>query len=226
MLMLKNLNLLAYKFFVYLLMLIILHYASNWQALEGSWQLYPPTFTNGNSSSIQQRLCQQPFIFTTRRQYISLKFLSMDKPYCFVLNPLGIKLDRALMFLQHLQSLHKKLTLGSSWDADATILCTATLALVHFMAEYHVPVWCHSTHIDKLINNALCIVTVCLCPSTHIDNLFIRYPTKCLCPKTCTVSSSSRSGSIIQHKGSFLHLVDSCSNLNQGTHLCLLYWIC
>ena len=78
---------------------------------------------------------------------------------------------------------------GSSWGADATVLCTATLALVHFMAEYCASVWCciaHTNLIDKSINNALCIVTRCLHPP-KTDNLFILLsvqPTELCCQKT------------------------------------------
>ena len=104
-------------------------------------------FTNRSSSSVQQRLCRHPFIFTTTRRNVSLTSLSKEQALLFFAEPtyLDIKLDRALTFYQHLESLCKKLTshvgllgklLGSSWGADATILCTATLALVHSMAEY------------------------------------------------------------------------------------------
>ena len=60
-------------------------------------------------------------------------------------------------------------------DADAIVLSTAGLALVHSTAEYCTPVWCRSAHtrvIDKLINDALRIVTRCLRP-TPTDNLFL-----------------------------------------------------
>ena len=105
-------------------------------------------------------------------------------PICAEPTYLGIKLYRALTFCLHLESLHKKLTshvgllqwlAGTSWGADATVFCTAILALVHFTAEYGVPVWCCSAHthlINKPINDALRIVTKCLHP-TPTDNLFI-----------------------------------------------------
>jgi len=54
-------------------------------------------------------------------------------------------------------------------------LRTATLALVHSIAEYCAPVWCRSAHTrftDPTINNALQIVTGCLRP-TPADNLSI-----------------------------------------------------
>ena len=65
-------------------------------------------------------------------------------PFCAEPNYFGIKLNRALMFRRHLESLRKKLTYrdgllkrlgGSSIDADATVLSTAILALIHFITE-------------------------------------------------------------------------------------------
>jgi len=47
---------------------------------------------------------------------------------------------------------------GSGWGAGATTLRTATLALVHSIAEYCAPVWCRSAHtrlIDPATNDAL-----------------------------------------------------------------------
>ena len=72
--------------------LAILPYESDWQALEGTLcqdtQSYSFIFTNGSSSSLQQRLSQLPSIFTTRKHSVSLTSLSIDRAYCFVLNPL------------------------------------------------------------------------------------------------------------------------------------------
>ena len=96
---------------------------------------------------------------------------------------LGVKLDKAFTFRQHLESLRKKLTTrvgllrrlaGSSWGAGAITLRTATLALVHSTAEYCAPVRCRSAHtrlIDRPINNALRLVTGCLRP-TPTDDLY------------------------------------------------------
>jgi len=59
------------------------------------------------------------------------------------------------------------------WDAGATILRTATLALVHSIAAYCSPVWCRSDHtclIDPAINDTLLIAIGCL-RSTPADNL-------------------------------------------------------
>ena len=116
---------------------------------------------------------------------MSLTSLLKTRSYLFCGKPiyLGIKLDRALAFCRHLESLCKKLgdfglfkrLAGSSWGASATTSRTATLALVHSTAEYCAPVWCHSAHtriIDKSINDAMRIVTGCLCP-TPTNNLVI-----------------------------------------------------
>ena len=72
--------------------LAILHYANDWQALAETLTQdmvqYPPTFANGNSSSVQQRLCRQPSIPTIRRHDMMLTSLSTNRPHHFVLNPL------------------------------------------------------------------------------------------------------------------------------------------
>ena len=153
-------------------------------------------------------------------------------PFCVKPIYLGIKLDRVLTFCRHLESLRKTLTshvellrrlAGSSWGADATVLRKATIALVHFTAEYCVPVWCRSSHtrfIDKSINNALSIVTECL-HSTPTDNLFILsgiQSTK-LCAKKlyCIEIVAHRSQNISYMKGSYLHFLRSFGNLNQDT---------
>ena len=58
--------------------------------------------------------------------------------------------------------------MGSGWGAGAKTLRIATLSLVYSTAEYCAPVWCRSAHtrlIDSVLNDALCIVTGCLCPT-------------------------------------------------------------
>ena len=97
--------------------------------------------------------------------------------FCAESTNLGIKLDRALTFRRHLEALRKKLRTrvgllkrlaGSTWGAGAIALCTATLALVDYAAEYCSLVWCRSAHtrlINKSINDALHIVTGCLRPT-------------------------------------------------------------
>ena len=57
---------------------------------------------------------------------------------------------------------------GSGWGAGAKTLRTAALFLVYSTAEYCAPVWCRSVHtrfIDSVLNDALRIVTGCLCPT-------------------------------------------------------------
>ena len=52
--------------------------------------------------------------------------------------------------------------------SGAKTLRTATLSLVYSAAEYCAPVWCRSAHtrlIDIVLNDALRIVTGCLCPT-------------------------------------------------------------
>ena len=88
------------------------------------------------------------------------------------------------MFCHHLVALRKKLSshvtllrqlMGSGWGADAKTLHIATLSLVYSAAEYCAPVWCRSAHscfIDSVLNDALRIVTGCLCP-TPMDHLHV-----------------------------------------------------
>ena len=75
----------------------------------------------------------------------SLKIKFITETFCADFTYLGIKLDRALTFRRHLESLRKKLKTrvgflkrlaGSTWGAGATALRTATLALVDYAAEY------------------------------------------------------------------------------------------
>ena len=64
---------------------------------------------------------------------------------------------------------------GSGWGAGAKTLRIATLSLVYSTAEYCAPVWCRSAHtrlIDSVLNDALRIVTGCLCP-TPTDHLLV-----------------------------------------------------
>ena len=103
-------------------------------------------------------------------------------PFCPTPTYLGVKLDRSLTFHHHLVALCKKISLhitllrrlmGSGRGAGAKTLRIATLSLVYSTAEYCAPVWCRSAHtclIDSVLNDALCIVTGCLCP-TPTDHL-------------------------------------------------------
>ena len=87
---------------------------------------------------------------------------------------LGVKLDRTLMFRQHLENLSAKTMsrvalirrlAGTTWGASTKALHISTQALVFSAAEYCAPVWCRSTHTKKLdstLNNALRTVFGCL----------------------------------------------------------------
>ena len=97
--------------------------------------------------------------------------------FCAESTYLGIKLNRALTFRRHHEALCKKLRTHVGllkrlarliWGAGATALRTASLALVHYAAEYCSLVWCRSAHtrlINKSINDALHIVIGCLRPT-------------------------------------------------------------
>ena len=63
--------------------------------------------------------------------------------------------------------------MGSGWGAGTKTLRIATLSLVYSTAEYCALVWCRSAHtrlIDRVLNDALRIVTGCLHP-TPTDHL-------------------------------------------------------
>ena len=112
-------------------------------------------------------------------------------PFCPTPTYLGVKLDRLLTFRHHLVALRKKLCsrvtllrrlVGSGWGAGAKTLCIATLSLVYSTAQYCAPVWCRSAHtrlIDSVLNNAMRIVTRCLCPTPtdHLPILCLNYST-------------------------------------------------
>ena len=65
------------------------------------------------------------------------------------------------------------LLLGLGCGAGTKTLHTAALSLVYSTTKYCAPVWCCSTNtclIDGVLNDTLCIVTECLCP-TPTDHL-------------------------------------------------------
>ena len=82
--------------------------------------------------------------------------------------------------------------MGSEWGAGAKTLCIATLSLVYSTAEYSAPVWCCSAHtclINNVLNDALHIVTGCLCPTptNHLPVLSGIQPAE-LCRMGATLS--------------------------------------
>jgi len=114
---------------------------------------------------------------------LKLNFNNETLPFCSKPKYLRITLDRSLTYRRHHESLHKKLTsrlallrrlAGSGWGAGTTTLRTATLALVHWTAEYCAPVWCHSAHtrfIDRTINDALQIASLRPIPGDNLPIL-------------------------------------------------------
>ena len=113
-----------------------------------------------------------------------LKVKNNDKilAFCPVPTYLGVKLDRALTYRHHFETLRKKLSTrvsllrrlgGSGWGAGTKTLHSAALSLIYSTAEYCAPAWCGSAHtrlIDSILNDALRIVTRCLRP-IPTDNL-------------------------------------------------------
>ena len=103
-------------------------------------------------------------------------------PFYPVPTYLGVKLDRALTYRDLLEAFHKKLSMRfsllrrpevSGWGAGAKTLRTVVLSLIYSTAEYCAPAWCRSAHtrlIDRVLNDALRIVSGCLRP-TPTDNL-------------------------------------------------------
>jgi len=86
---------------------------------------------------------------------LKVNFNNETLPFCSEPKNREVTLERSLTYRRHLQSLRKKLTsrvallrrlAGSGWGAGATVLQTATLALVHSTAEYCAPVWSRSAH--------------------------------------------------------------------------------
>ena len=98
-------------------------------------------------------------------------------PFCPVATYFDVKLNRALTYRHHLETLHKKLSTrvsllrpleGSGWGAGAKTFRTAALSLIYSIAEYYAPAWCRSAHtclIDSVLNDALHILTGCLRPT-------------------------------------------------------------
>ena len=130
--------------------LVILHYANDWQAIEG---------TLTQDMAILSSYPYQWNLKLTTTKTVSAAFYLYHKetrhelnifvngqvlPFCAEPTYLDIKLDRLLTFRRHLESLRKKLTFrfgilqrlaGSSWGANDSVFRTANLALVRFTAE-------------------------------------------------------------------------------------------
>ena len=106
-------------------------------------------------------------------------------PPCPVPTYLGVKLDRSLTFCHHFEALRKKFSTrvallrryaGSGCSAGAKTMRISALSLVYSTTECCAPVWCCSTPtrlIDSILNDALRIVTGCLCPTPTEDLLVL-----------------------------------------------------
>ena len=170
--------------------LALLHSSGNWKDLKGTLSQDMSTlsvyFQTWRLKLSHTKTMTAAFHLNNREAKRELKVYNNGRLLSFYPTPtyLGVKLDRLLMFCYHLVALCKKLSLcvtllrqlvGLGWGAGAKTLHIATLSLVYSTADYCVPVWCCSAHtclIDSVLNNTLCIVTGCLCP-TPTDHLSV-----------------------------------------------------
>ena len=102
-----------------------------------------------------------------------------DFPVC-----LGVALDRALSYGQHIEKVKGGLRAGngllrelagSSWGAGASTLRATALALCYSVAEYACPVWERSSHakkVDASLSDSCRCITGCLRP-TNVDSLYV-----------------------------------------------------
>ena len=168
--------------------LALLHSSGNWKDLEGTLSQDMSTLSDylqtWRLKLSHTKTVTAAFHLNNREAKLELKVCNNSRllPFCPTPTYLGVKLDRSLTFRHHLVALCKKLSshvtllrrlVGSGWGTGAKTLRIATLSLVHSTAEYCAPVWCRSAHtrlIDSVLNDALRIVTGCLCP-TLTDHL-------------------------------------------------------
>ena len=178
----------TYGKFAYADDLALLHFSGNWKDLEGTLTKNMSTL----STYLQTwrlklshiKTVTAAFHLNNQEAKRELKVYNKDRLLPFSPTPtyLGVKLDRSLTFRRHLVALPKNLSsrvtllrrlVGSGWGAGAKTLRVATLSLVYSTAEYYAPVCCRSAHtrlINNVLNDALRIVTGCLCP-TPTDHL-------------------------------------------------------
>ena len=164
--------------------LALVHIAGDWRTLEKTLSQDMTTLQTylqkWRLKLTQTKTVSSVFHLTNKEAKRELSVELNGKPLLFSNTPkyLGITLNRSFTYRRHLESLRKKLSTrvslirrlaGTTWGAGASVLRTATLALVCSTTEYCAPVWCRSAHtrlIDPVINNALHIVTGCLLPTT------------------------------------------------------------
>ena len=171
--------------------LALLHSSGNWKDLEGTLSQDMSTLSaylqTWRLKLSHTKTVTAAFHLNNREAKRELKVYNNGRllPFCRTPTYLGVKLDRSLTFCHHLVALHKKLSshvtllrrlVGSGWGAGARTLRIATLSLVHSAAEYCAPVWCRSAHtrlIDIVLNDALRIVTGCLCPTPDLTSALL-----------------------------------------------------
>jgi len=112
----------------------------------------------------------------------TLQIATLTLSFCSEPKCLRVPLGWGLMYRRHLESLCKKRAsrvallrrlARSGWGTGATTLQIATLAMVHSIADYCMPVWSRSARtflIDRAINDALRIVTGCLHQQTTFQS--------------------------------------------------------
>ena len=163
--------------------LAIMHSSRDWRSLEETLSQDMATLSgylhNWRLKLSEKKTVSAVFHLNNKeaRRELNVHLNGKLLPFCPSPTYLGVTLDRALTYRCHIVSLRKKLAsrvallrrlAGSGWGADATVLRTSTLALVHSTAEYCAPAWCRSVHTrlaDSTINDALRIVTGCLRPT-------------------------------------------------------------
>ena len=168
--------------------LALLHSSGNWKDLEGTLSQDMSTLSaylqTWRLKLSHTKTVTAAFHLNNREAKRELKVYNNGRflPVCLTLTYLGVKLDRSLTFRDYLVALRKKISsrvtllrrlLSSGWNAGAKTLRIAILSLVHSTIEYCAPVWCRSAHtrlIDSVLNDALCMVTGCLHP-TSMDHL-------------------------------------------------------
>ena len=163
--------------------LALVHIAGDWRTLEkilSQGMATPQTYLQKWRLELSEtKTVSSVFPLTNReaKRELSVELNGKLLPFSNTPKHLGITLDRSLTYRRHLESLRKKLSTrvslirrlaGTTWDAGASVLRTATLALAYSTAEYCAPIWCRSAHtllIDPVIDNALRIVTGNLLPT-------------------------------------------------------------
>ena len=171
--------------------LALLHSSGNWKDLEETLSQDMSTLSaylqTWRLKLSHTKTVTAAFHLNNREAKRELKVYNNGRhlPFCPTPTYLGVKLDRSLTFRHQLVALCKRLSsrvtllrqlVGSGWRAGAKTLLIATLSLVYSVAEYCAPVWCRNVHtrlIDSVLNDALRIVTGCLCPTStnHIHVL-------------------------------------------------------